>query len=68
MRHLIIDGQLFQTPAWDRGMGKYSLQLLKSLIANNMKSKTWSDVEILFSSKIKTKNTVFSSIKMFYRA
>jgi glycosyltransferase involved in cell wall biosynthesis len=63
MRHLIIDGQLFQTPAWDRGMGKYSLQLLKSLIANNMKSKTWSDVEILFSSKIKTKNTVFSSIK-----
>jgi hypothetical protein len=28
---LVVDGQVFQTPAWHRGMGKYSLQLLTAL-------------------------------------
>lgn len=28
---LFIDGQVFQSGAWDRGMGKYSLALLKQL-------------------------------------
>lgn len=28
---LIVDGQVFQTPAWHRGMGKYSLELLSAL-------------------------------------
>lgn len=28
---LIVDGQLFQTAAWHRGMGKYMLQVLKQL-------------------------------------
>lgn len=32
---LFIDCQLFQTPAWDRGMGRYTLSLLKSLYAKS---------------------------------
>lgn len=28
---LIFDGQVFQTSAWDRGMGKYSLSLLEAM-------------------------------------
>lgn len=28
---LIIDGQVFQTSAWDRGMGKYSLAMLEEM-------------------------------------
>lgn len=34
---IIFDGQIFQTKAWDRGMGKYSLQLLNSFIKQNPK-------------------------------
>lgn len=30
-RHLIADGQIFQSPALHRGMGKYSLELLAAL-------------------------------------
>jgi hypothetical protein len=28
---LIIDCQIFQTPAWDRGMGKYSMDLISAI-------------------------------------
>jgi hypothetical protein len=29
-RRLVIDGQLWQTTAWDRGMGKYTLSLFEA--------------------------------------
>lgn len=29
---LVFDGQVFQTSAWDRGMGKYSLWLMSSIL------------------------------------
>jgi glycosyltransferase involved in cell wall biosynthesis len=48
-RRLIIDAQLFQTPAWHRGMGKYSLELIASLLAAGNK-KGWDSIEILLSS------------------
>lgn len=32
---LFIDGQVFQSAAWDRGMGKYSLALLKAMAASD---------------------------------
>lgn len=32
---LIVDCQVFQTPAWHRGMGKYSLELLRTFLAEN---------------------------------
>ena len=36
MRNVIyIDGQVFQSAAWDRGMGKYSLGLLKAIVKDD---------------------------------
>ncbi len=46
-RRLVADGQVFQTPAWHRGMGKYSLELLAALTACDDH-----DVEIVLSSQL----------------
>lgn len=51
-RSLVVDAQLFQTPAWHRGMGKYSYELLKSLTLLNKKTSTWHDIIVLLSSKL----------------
>ena len=40
-RILIVDGQVFQTPAWHRGMGKYSFELLRALEKLNNKHHYW---------------------------
>ncbi len=48
-KHLIIDGQLFQTKALDRGMGRYSVCLVQALIAKGYYSK----IEILLTSNVK---------------
>lgn len=50
-RKLVIDGQIFQTPAWHRGMGKYSLELLAS-IASQGKTKTWTSIELILSKNL----------------
>ena len=49
-RRLIIDAQVFQTPAKDRGMGKYSIELLVSMVPLALKWG-WSSVELLFSTQ-----------------
>lgn len=46
----IIDGQVFQSAAWHRGMGKYSYELLKHLIPKSLEEK--GDVEIIFTTKL----------------
>lgn len=44
---IYVDGQVFQTQTWNRGMGKYSFELLKSIASN----KDFNDnVVIIFSS------------------
>lgn len=48
---LIIDCQLFQTFSRDRGMGKYSLELLRALLAQSQVAA--SDIHFLFNSKAK---------------
>lgn len=51
---LIVDAQVFQTTAWDRGMGKYSLHFLKALrSADNER-----EMVLLFSSKLALKKEV----------
>ena len=50
-RILIADGQVFQTPAWDRGMGKYSLELLRSFVDMNTKDAYWDEIHVLVSSR-----------------
>lgn len=52
MRRLLIDGQVFHTPALHRGMGKYSLELLESILQLNSKEAYWDSVELLLSSKM----------------
>lgn len=63
MKNLIVDGQLFQTPAWHRGMGKYSMELLVSLSRHNKKHKTWETMELILSKSIITDQGVVESIK-----
>lgn len=48
-RILIVDGQVFQTPAWHRGMGKYSFELLRALEKLNNKHHYWQAMHIVFS-------------------
>lgn len=49
---LIIDGQVFQTAAWHRGMGKYSLSFLEGLFSNGI-DKKYSSVELLLNTGLK---------------
>jgi len=58
MEHiLIIDGQVFQTPAWDRGMGKYSIELISSLYS--LFNEHDSDrIIILMSNKVESRTAL----------
>ncbi|PKL31190.1 hypothetical protein CVV43_03490 [Candidatus Saccharibacteria bacterium HGW-Saccharibacteria-1] len=49
---LVIDGQLFQTDAKDRGMGRYSEFLIKSLI----KQSHYSKIQIILSKNLHINN------------
>lgn len=63
MKQLVVDAQIFHTPAFHRGMGKYSLELLKALIALNKKTHTWSKVQLLLSSELPLEDEVLSTIQ-----
>lgn len=52
-KRLIIDVQVFQTPAWDRGMGKFTMELISALYSSKAAGATWQSVEIILSSKKK---------------
>lgn len=49
-RTLFIDGQVFQSAAWDRGMGKYSLALLRALV--NETEYPYQQTYIIFTKNI----------------
>jgi glycosyltransferase involved in cell wall biosynthesis len=48
-RKIIIDGQIFQSQAWHRGMGKYSLQFFATLMKEN---NIYDDVHLIFTSQL----------------
>lgn len=48
---LVVDGQIFQTPAWHRGMGKYSLALLARL-SQSRRNTPWRSIDIILSSRL----------------
>jgi glycosyltransferase involved in cell wall biosynthesis len=59
-RHLIVDGQILQTTAWHRGMGKYTLQLLHEidlLLSKDMQ------ISIIFNDAIECDPKRFEVIK-----
>jgi glycosyltransferase involved in cell wall biosynthesis len=49
-KQLFIDGQVFQSAAWDRGMGKYSLALIKAVLAD--KTCEYQEVSIIFTKHL----------------
>jgi len=61
MRKLIVDAQLFQTAAWHRGMGKYSVELLSAL--DKVQGNTWDSVKIILSKNIPIEDEVVPTIK-----
>ena len=44
---LFIDGQVFQSAAWDRGMGKYSLEFIKAMYCLN--NYSYDEIIIIFT-------------------
>lgn len=62
-RKLVFDGQVFQTPAWHRGMGKYSLELIAALHELNEKESHWDEIRIVLSKRLPTESSVYTSLK-----
>lgn len=62
-RRLFFDGQVFQTPAWHRGMGKYSLELIVALNTLNTKLGYWDSIDLILSSQLDTEKSFFKSIE-----
>lgn len=52
MPELIIDCQILQTPAYDRGMGKYTLSLLKALAKENKRRKRFDKITLLLNKNL----------------
>ncbi len=50
MKKLVIDGQILQTDAWYRGMGKYLIELLKEL--NKRATRDSFEISIIFNKAL----------------
>jgi glycosyltransferase involved in cell wall biosynthesis len=59
---LIADCQVFQEPAWHRGMGKYSLALLAQLATNKDFQKEY-DLKLLLNENLKTDESMLQEVK-----
>lgn len=60
---LVIDCQVFQTPSWHRGMGKYSYALLKQVLAEKNTKSTYTDIVCLFNSNLPSNEEVVSYLQ-----
>lgn len=58
---LFIDGQVFQSAAWDRGMGKYSIELVKYLLVDPEYS--YQSTYIIFTNQMPLDNEVKQVLK-----
>ncbi len=58
---IIIDCQIFQTFSWDRGMGKYSLELIRALSQNEEFANR--DVVLLFNKLLKNNDDAEAQLK-----
>lgn len=52
MRTLVLDCQILQTAAYDRGMGKYSLSLLRAIVHENNTNKDFDKIQLLFNRQL----------------
>lgn len=62
-RILVFDAQVLQTPAWHRGMGKYSLELIVALHNLNEVLNYWNNIQIVFSKKLNLENSVTEALQ-----
>ena len=60
---LIIDGQIFQTPAWHRGMGKYSLELLGAINTHKSKEFKIDKMTIILSKNMEIEPDVVNYLR-----
>lgn len=67
---VLFDGQVFQTAAWDRGMGKYSLCMLEEMVRQWDKKQRafliFNSHYPLSKSALKTVDTLFPGIKKIF--
>ena len=61
-KKIIIDCQVFQTPAYHRGMGKYSFSLLEAILEKLKVSKDYQPI-FLFNSSIKQNREVRRALR-----
>lgn len=59
-RSLLIDGQVFQSHAWDRGMGKYSFNLLKAVFKER---HSFERVSVIFTKHMPLKKEAEAELK-----
>jgi len=62
-RSLIVDGQILQTGAWHRGMGKYILQVLDEL-SRNFSQKT--NIALLLNDRLPCDESRFETLQYLY--
>lgn len=62
-RLLYVDVQILQTAAFDRGMGKYTISLLKALAQKNKQQKKYTSVKLVLNSNLDTTEIRIESIK-----
>ncbi len=63
MRRLVIDCQILQTPAYDRGMGKYVLSLLQAFITLSNEQKSYTKIQLLFNKSLENSTQRIEMIK-----
>ncbi len=61
-RKLVVDGQIFQTPAWHRGMGKYSLALISQLNQLDPKAEEVS-IDLILSKQLSADPSLVSELQ-----
>jgi glycosyltransferase involved in cell wall biosynthesis len=59
MKNIIVDGQMFQTEGWYRGMGKYTVQVIQEL-SNHLPAGT--KITIVFNSNLSKDTNRFEAI------
>lgn len=63
MRRLVIDCQILQTPAYDRGMGKYTLSLLEAFLEANDNNKYYQEIQLLFNNNLEKSKQRINNIE-----
>lgn len=59
-RHIVFDGQVLQTPAFHRGMGKYSIEFVNKLASQNAKNNRWDTITLILSSELEKQSSISS--------